>query len=154
MTEGSGSGGRGLEPHVPDAAPVIDALPGVEAVEVADRDVGDGLRLGQAQVEAHAAPTLGVGGQAAPVGDDPAGGTEVGGEAGVAPDVDGRLAVDMHIDALVAVAPERAAAAAHRAIAGGGVAQRAIETPAHLAAVTPSLQHPHLRAVRATSRGC
>src|SRR5262245_29760192 len=80
--------GASSEPVVADALPVArQVFERVEALEMVDREVRDGARLGQAEVDGDAAASFLVGFERAPVGDATALGAEM--------ELD-RLAADVH----------------------------------------------------------
>jgi hypothetical protein len=73
---------------VDGAAVARQVLEAIEPVGMVDRQMGDRLRLGKADVDRDPPPTIGFGPERPPVGDTAAGRAEMEAELAVAADVD------------------------------------------------------------------
>lgn len=102
--------------------------------------MGNGLRLGQAQVDGDAALAFRVKRPGAPEGDAAAVGAEVEFD-GLAADVGLAGSGDMNTLAFVVIGPEHAVAAADGAVAGGGGFGEVAELPVEGAAVAGAGDH-------------
>ncbi len=146
-TPAAGRCAASSEPQIPHAAPVAgEILPRVETVEVVDRQVGDRLGIGQAQIHGDAPAALRVRLQSAPVRDAAAAGTEVEAER-VAAHV--RRRGPRHVDAfaIVVVGPQRAVAATSGTAARGGGLRHWPELPADRSTQARAFDHRSLLVV-------
>src|SRR5262245_30455560 len=105
-----------------------------------DDDGGHRRGLREPQIDGDTAAALLIGLQPAPIGDAPAGGTEMESEV-PAPDVDLGRTRDLYPLVLEIVGPEHPVASAHCAIARGGRFGHPLKGPAHRAAMAKAFDH-------------